>query len=114
MPDDPHVAGDQAVLRELLADREVGVAEPGVADEGREHLAARDVHGQRGHGQLVAHRALDLAAEGDRVEPGAQPAGQADQLADQGLGVAVGALRVRGVEEVAYGRTTRSGRGRAR
>ena len=76
---------------------EVGRGQPGVADQRREHLAARDVHGQRRDRQLVAHGAGDLAAEGDRVEPGAQPAGQGDQLADQGLGVAVGALRVVGV-----------------
>ena len=112
--DHAHVAGHQAVLRELLAHRQVGVADAGVTDQGREDLAARDVDGQGGHGQLVAHGALDLAAQGDRVEAGAQAAGQADQLADQGLRVAVGALRVGGVQEVASGRTTRSGRGRAR
>ncbi len=76
-----------------------GEAMPGVTDQGREHVAARDVDGQRGHRELVADGAGDLAAESDRVEARAQSPGQRDQLADQGLRVAIGTLRIVDLEE---------------
>ena len=61
-----------------------------VVDDRRQLLSARDVDHEAAHGQLVVHGCRDLGREGHRLQTAAEAAGQADQLADQALGVAVG------------------------
>ena len=86
-----------------------GAVRPGEIDrrvdqQRRERVAARHVQPQRRGRQVVADGAQDRGAERSRVEPGAEPAGEVDQLAEEPLRVAVGGERVGEVPEAVVDR----------
>ena len=74
--------------QDLQGDQGPGGA-TGLDDERAEVVAARDMDGESRDRQLVANPARDRGSERDRVQSGAEPPRQVDQLAEQRLRVAV-------------------------
>ena len=86
----------------------------GLDDERAEVVAARDMDGESRDRQLVANPARDRGPERHRVQSGAEPPRQVDQLAEQRLRVAVRRQAGRSRRTGWTARSCRSGRGRCR
>ena len=86
----------EGAVGELFGFPDLGLGPAVVVDDGGELLAALDVDDQTANGELVVHRVRDARREGDRLQSTVQSVGQPDELADQGLGVAVGVERPHG------------------